>query len=663
MRLNPHSPSDNPMEQLFYCFGGDDDNGGGGSQDSQMDELDQISADFENMSQQQAAGETVTSGMSGGVGRGGSSNDNDGDGIPNSIDRTPGVDRSGFGGGDAFDQSRSYVDQAITDFARGPAGGAGANIGDTDPFSDFGNIDQLTSFGYGPGIQSTDVPSQAEVSAAIAAGVPAVQAQTTGFTAPSVGAGLTGRVPGDMGGDTSIERDVFGTGEDEYSTQSIFDVDPTGLGLETPQERIARQKAENTRAAARTAAAERAKTASEQAQREALQRSLGISERDIALQTQLDEAMAPERARQAEEDALAAQLGAEADANRAARESRTTDRGIESLMGGTVFGAPDVTGQAEDIGNNRSAAAPGINVNIGPVESQADVNRAADEALAAAGLSTPTERTVNGVPVTDTAERAVIDIENYQSIDDRTEEESKAALAEAEANLEAARAEAYRNKQFGFDTGLPESIDVFGFQAPTGIGIAERVADALFDSEATLANAIAEYGIKSVDDEEAKRAANYNPQGLEVVTSGGPVTEGGRTVAYDARGNIVYDSRGIGGQIGDLLTGNRPPENIQALYDKQRAIDDAERERNGDNDGGGQPIIPPIEDFIGEAQTPERDQFELGEYQYDPMAPVQYSYTGLPTLAPFVLRPSRTSNRDFIRPTYAFGGLGSLRRS
>ena len=100
MRLNPLHPSDNPMDEILFCFGGPSDSGdtgGPSTQDAQMNELDQISADFDNMSQQQAAGESVTSGMAGGVGRGGSSNDNDGDGIPNSIDATPGLDRSSIG--------------------------------------------------------------------------------------------------------------------------------------------------------------------------------------------------------------------------------------------------------------------------------------------------------------------------------------------------------------------------------------------------------------------------------------------------------------------------------------------------------------------------------------------------------------------------------------
>jgi len=237
-----------------------------------------------------------------------------------------------------------------------------------------------------------------------------------------------------------------------------------------------------------------------------------------------------------------------------------------------------------------------------------------------------------------TAERAVIEGKDPRAPD--------YTLAEAQANLEAARAEAYRDKQFGFDTGLPSSIDIFGAQVPTGVGVLEGITDALFNPDAVLANAIAEYGIKSVDGGIAEGAANYNPQGLEVVTSGGPLSEGGRTVAYDARGNIVYDSRGIGGQIGDFLTFTQPPENIKALYDKQRAIQDQQREMQ-DGDGGGQ-ILPPVEEAPAEAPPEEYQGRDVVKpYQYQPRGPLTYAYTGLPSLAPTRLRPSYTARKTF----------------
>ena len=111
MRLNALHPEDNPMETLLYCFGGDGGGGGGGSdssaddadsmdsgydtdtvgsgtntdmggggdndngsdsQDSQMDDLDSISAEFDAMDEAYSAGESFTSE---GVETGGGNND------------------------------------------------------------------------------------------------------------------------------------------------------------------------------------------------------------------------------------------------------------------------------------------------------------------------------------------------------------------------------------------------------------------------------------------------------------------------------------------------------------------------------------------------------------------------------------------------------------
>lgn len=588
MRLNALYPSDDPMDQYLYCFGGDSDNGdSGGTQDAQMDELDQISADFENMSQQQAAGETVTSGMSGGVGRGGSSNDNDGDGIPNSIDRTPGVDRSGIGSGDAFDQSRSYVDQAITDFAQGPAGGAGANIGDRDNIAGY-DIDTLVA---GTSVLGPNTMADMSFTDQMALDAARAGLANTPFS-PGAASGEPQRDTR-----TAVERDIFSG--DEYSTQDIFDVDPSGLGFETPQERISRQRRENAIATARDVAA---RQATEEAQRQAQMAALGVSPQDRALQADLDAQNAlAEQARQEEEDALSAQLDSEI----AARDARTTapeSRGIDSLMGGTVFGAPDVTGQAQDIGMGQTAAVPGITGGIvgtpevdnrGLPSDSADgttqAERAAATALAAAELAP--ERTVNGVPVTDLSVPAI----DREPVFNPTVEV----------------------------TDIPEDQQRPGL-VESAVDIAKNLADLNADGEVSMMEGLVTAAVPGV----------------------------GAARALDS-----------------YLTSNKYGTNFGSQQTNMLSAQDrfAEDYDFGGGDGGGgdevfQPIIPPLpEDFVDEAQTPEREQFELGQYQYEPMAPVQYSYTGIPTLAPFVLQPSRTPRP--IRPLYDFSGLGSLRRS
>ena len=241
---------------------------------------------------------------------------------------------------------------------------------------------------------------------------------------------------------------------------------------------------------------------------------------------------------------------------------------------------------------------------------------------------------MTGIPIVSTAETKVIPGQDPRAPD--------YTLAEAEANLEAARAEAYKDKQFGFDTGLPSQFGTSGI--PTGIGVLEGIADALFQPEAALANAIAERGIRTIDGNPVpESAANYNPNGLDVVTSGGPIGEGGRTAAYDAEGNIVYDSSPFSGLN---PFGEGVPENIQELYDQQSAT---EEELSGSDDGGDPPILPPVEKAPEEEAPPEeyKGRDVVKPYQYQPRGPLSYSYTGLPSLAPQKLRPSYSAPKKF----------------
>ena len=82
MRLNAINPSDNPMEELLFCFGSDGDSGSGGSDDTGFDEGDVGGVDV--------GGQAQTPDASGGFGGGGSD-----------------------GGGDA---GRDYLSQSIASF-------------------------------------------------------------------------------------------------------------------------------------------------------------------------------------------------------------------------------------------------------------------------------------------------------------------------------------------------------------------------------------------------------------------------------------------------------------------------------------------------------------------------------------------------------------------
>jgi hypothetical protein len=226
---------------------------------------------------------------------------------------------------------------------------------------------------------------------------------------------------------------------------------------------------------------------------------------------------------------------------------------------------------------------------------------------------------------------------------------SQEDLDKAQAELDAAKAAAYSDKQFGFDTGLPESFNVFGVDIPTSVGVVEGMVDAVANPEASLANAIAEIGIKSVDGQSAEGTANYNPDGLEVVTTDTPVTQGGRTAAYDPNTNIVYDS--------DPFSGINPfgdegvPQNIQDLYSKKNAIDDAERDRN-DGDGGG--VAAPMPTDQVSPECPEGFEYDpvtdscvrtprnlLGPATVDIAAPTLSQYTQMAAPRPAALGPSQ----------------------
>lgn len=213
-----------------------------------------------------------------------------------------------------------------------------------------------------------------------------------------------------------------------------------------------------------------------------------------------------------------------------------------------------------------------------------------------------------------TAERAVIEGKDPRAPD--------YTLEDARANFDAARAEAYADKQFGFDTGLPESMNIFGARVPTGVGVVEGIADAVFNPEASVANAIAQYGIKG------------DPEGgrLEVTQVNG------RTVAYDPQTNIVYDTNPY--QLQDI------PDEIREVYARKNRIDDEQRQFQGD---GGDSIPPlfPVEETPEE--TPEEYQGKdvIKPYQYQPRGPLSFAYTGLPSLAPTRLRPSYQAPKTF----------------
>jgi len=155
-------------------------------------------------------------------------------------------------------------------------------------------------------------------------------------------------------------------------------------------------------------------------------------------------------------------------------------------------------------------------------------------------------------------------------------------------------------------------------------GILGGIFDAVANPKASLANAISERGIKSIDGQPTGREGN-----LEVVQ----VDD--RTAAYDPERNIVFDSDPFKGvnPFGD----ERVPEEIQALYDKKRRVDEEERERDGEG-GGDDKLILPEDVEVEEEEVPEKPPtidivpFRPEDFYYFTPQNFAYNRRGLPSM-------------------------------
>jgi hypothetical protein len=124
----------------------------------------------------------------------------------------------------------------------------------------------------------------------------------------------------------------------------------------------------------------------------------------------------------------------------------------------------------------------------------------------------------------------------------------------------------------------------------------------------------------------------------------------------------IAEERGL-----NLTTGGGTQDPVSGIREGEPGVDYSpqpltDRDDRGDN----QPILPPLlpEDPMAE-QDPEeyvgRDVIGGGTPTgFQPRGPLQIAYTGLPTLAPVVLRPTFQSRAPF---SPLFGNLGQPRRS
>ena len=133
--------------------------------------------------------------------------------------------------------------------------------------------------------------------------------------------------------------------------------------------------------------------------------------------------------------------------------------------------------------------------------------------------------------------------------------------------------------------------------------------------------------------------------------------QGQITGVFNPRENAVYTPSSVG-----LFDVSGQEEAAGDLFRMQRQREEEDRESRGDNQP--QTVIPPLipESAMTAMTAPQepvaQTPFVTGA-NYQPRDPVQYSYTGLPTLAPVSLQPSFRAPQQFS-PAY---GLSSLRRS
>ena len=130
--------------------------------------------------------------------------------------------------------------------------------------------------------------------------------------------------------------------------------------------------------------------------------------------------------------------------------------------------------------------------------------------------------------------------------------------------------------------------------------------------------------------------------------------QGQITGVYNPQENRVYTPSSVG-----LFNIKGQEEAAGDLFRMQRQRQDEDRESRGDNQP--QTVIPPLipESAMTAPQEPVAQTPFVTGANYQPRDPVQYSYTGLPTLAPVSLQPSFRAPQQFS-PAY---GLSTLRRS
>ena len=637
------------FEPQIHCFGGGGGGGGGGS----ADDADSMDSGYDTSTVGMG-----TNTMGGGPGGAGMGNDNDGDGIPNTIDATPnggaGTSYSppstttnfGTSSGtanvvDSYNDAVDSIAAGVDVFGPGGAAGAGGPSPGGSDSGFYGPSGYNAPVPAGPSPAPAPAPTPQERMAFVSPSTGKVNTGNFNVSqAKAKGASITDAKGRTVYGDYQTLQDFakqegLDPGSIETDRNRAIDSVLSELGVQSPELAPFQQQLLTPMGRAADTYVDEAIDA--------------FSKGDIAgrspMQSTVDQAKGAVSPADAAAQAFSAPVGVSAPAE----EREAPAEGIGSLgytgAGSLAYGqgtaAPGTqTGIAAnpvasveqaiaDFSQGISAGTPTPSTaastaqtgfaGLGPVGTGQGYSPAVSETVPGFGASVDRaiedfgaqrvgrtqEMLDDGTVVTEDfgLQRANLVqtptdfLSSYSPLDQQLMQEGTRALSGVDFS----------------QAGIPTSVDIFGVQVPTGLGVVEGAVNAVFNPAYSTTQAI----------------------------------RAGATPVYGAQGNILGATSEDGSiaysndPYGDMMRGFRGELDpaMQAAYDNARAMQDAARGDGGDSEV----FLPPIDGGAGEGETvPEEYQGRniVNDAVYGPAPVTSYNYTGLPSLAPVSLRPS-----------------------
>jgi hypothetical protein len=650
MRLNPFYPSDDPMSSVFYCFGGGGDDGGGGG-DSRSEADRSYEDDFGFSSD-------IAGGFSGSAADIGGRDDNGGDNRPSpsvnpgnigvgsgaglgatsNANFSPGPSPGpSTGGSDPFDMdaaAKSYIDQAIANFGVGPTVGVMP-----DPYAE--------AVAAGTAVPGPDLPG---FSSGFSPGEPGEVAEFNAFPSPGP---ITQQDYNNLQGGRSVIEQILAERAGAFPG-------PTNINLmdqlEDLQQGINMRQAEFDALSARYDGLAPLATFNIvpelNTQLEDLNSQLaGKQDEILGLQTRLDDTFK-------QFTDLQGQYGAQSDQLTALDEQfGLSQQQIQDQ-------AARIAQQEEDARRNRILGIAGV----APVASSAMTQ---DDVYNLFGGPGPRTAALGSGPTVDEVVRAMnLEGEVVPGFGASIDRAIGDFMGETYGGITEQLPDGTISKELFTDLGdfVSQPTDFLSAYNP----VAQQRMQEGYLADYGLEIPNIELGGQKIPMFMLGAAANAiaNPkytmtqalrQGAAPVYGTLPGQEGSILGATSPSGDIVYSNAPIGDSLaalkGTFGFGPGLDPNMEAAYARQRELDDAERARNDSNDQAAPPALTlpdPVTQECPEGYTRDGSgicvyvgQPRVGVTPYTPMAPVEFSYTGLPSLAPRTLTPT-APNLSFL---------------